>query len=396
MEGFAEKIKRHALHVATNGAHCATEETTKQALILPLLDVLGFSPYDPLKVRAEHAADLPGIKTGERVDYALYSHGDPVMFIEAKPFSAKLTAHGSQIARYFNATPGVKVAILSNGREWRFFTDLRRPNIMDGEPFYKVDFLNLADTDPEQLARFHYEQFQTDNLRSFAESRVYLAQFRHAIESSLRDVDDEFVRFIAIRANLEAKLTTRFLETVAPIVRQAVAEAVSDMVVTGLTAQPIAPPMVAQAEASLPDNDGDQVDPNNPKIITTAAERKLLATVRDILGGLIDPQDIIGKDTESYYAILYQGKNNRWLLRYDGDRAAPHIWFPCELTEADDAKLQASGMKRGSGNTIRLDKPEHIARLFSYLSAALSWCMDDSNFTKKKGGGNDAPTAAAE
>jgi len=61
-----------------------------------------------------------------------------------------------------------------------------------------------------------------------------------------------------------------------------------------------------------------------------------------------------------------------WLLRYDGDRATPHIWLPYELTEADDAKLQANGMKRGSGNTIRLDRPEHITRLFSYLGAALS------------------------
>lgn len=386
MEGFAEKIKRHAEHIAANGAHCITEETTKQALILPLLDILGFSPYDPLKVRAEHAADLPGIKTGERVDYALHSNGKPVMFIEAKPYSAKLTGHGSQIARYFNATPGVKIAILTNGREWRFFTDLRQPNIMDSEPFYRVDFLSLNDTDAEQIARFHHDQFHTENLRNFAETRHYLVQFRQAIENSLREVDPEFIRYLAIRAKLETKLTARFLENVTPIVRQAVAEAVSGMVVTGLTA-PAPPPAPLEENAQT----GEQPDPNNPKIITTAAERKLLELVRDMLGGAVTPQDLIGKDTENYYAILYQGKTNRWLLRYNGDRATPLIWLPYQLTAEDEDRLKHIGMVRGSGNSILLEKPEHITRLLVHLYDALAWCQDDANFTRKKGE-NDVQT----
>lgn len=45
MEEFKKRIAAHIEHVKKVGAHCATEETTKQALILPLLDILGFSPY---------------------------------------------------------------------------------------------------------------------------------------------------------------------------------------------------------------------------------------------------------------------------------------------------------------------------------------------------------------
>lgn len=72
MNAFRDKLKAHVLHVASVGQHCNTEETTKQALILPLLETLGFHPYDPTKVKAEYGADFPGVKVGERVDYALF------------------------------------------------------------------------------------------------------------------------------------------------------------------------------------------------------------------------------------------------------------------------------------------------------------------------------------
>ncbi|MGL4718331.1 MAG: type I restriction endonuclease, partial [Kluyvera intermedia] len=52
MDAFKNRLKLHSEHVKNVGLHCTTEETTKQALILPFLDILGFSPYDPQKVKA--------------------------------------------------------------------------------------------------------------------------------------------------------------------------------------------------------------------------------------------------------------------------------------------------------------------------------------------------------
>jgi hypothetical protein len=90
---FRDRLLAHTEHVDKVGHICTTEETTKQALILPLLDILGFSAFDPTKVRAEYQADFAGVKDGERVDYALFCNGQTVMFIEAKPYSEKLTNH---------------------------------------------------------------------------------------------------------------------------------------------------------------------------------------------------------------------------------------------------------------------------------------------------------------
>jgi len=118
MQEFKQRVMAHVEHIKTVGSHCSTEETTKQALILPFLNILEFNPFDPQKVKAEYGANLPGVKATERVDYALFSAGNPAMFIEAKAYSEKLTNHAGQLARYFNSTPGVAVAAITNGREW--------------------------------------------------------------------------------------------------------------------------------------------------------------------------------------------------------------------------------------------------------------------------------------
>src|SRR5688572_30365735 len=112
MEKFEEQLRHHATHVEEMGVHCISEETTKQALILPLMNILDFTPHNPLKVQSEYLADFPGIKKTEKVDYALFHEGQPVMFVEAKAYCEKLGNHAPQLARYFNSTPGVRIAAL--------------------------------------------------------------------------------------------------------------------------------------------------------------------------------------------------------------------------------------------------------------------------------------------
>lgn len=386
MPNFKENLLKHVEHVKNVGPHCATEETTKQALILPFLNILDFNPFDPTKVKAEYGADLPGVKNNERVDYALFSENHPVMFIEAKPFTDKLTNHTSQLARYFNATPGVAIAAITNGREWRFFTDLKHQNIMDETPFLTVDFASLSDSDADQLSRFRHDNFQPDKLKSFAEERMYVGIFQGVIESCLRDPDADFVKFVAMRANLAAKLTGKFIETITPIVKHSVAEAISRMVVSGLSA-PL-PPVIVQTQlaeepaAVVVPVDTDMVDPNNAKIITTAAERKVLGIVQSVLEGQVPAEEIVGKDTESYYTVLYQGKTNRWILRYVGDRAKPHVFFNCPLTEQHKAQANKRGLEMGASNSIILMKPEHLMKLTGLINEALAFCQDDNNFKR--------------
>lgn len=87
--GFKEDVDRLATQVKKRAEHINNEETTKQALIIPFLQILGYDVFDPLEVKSEYLADF-GKKKSEKVDYAIFDNGKPIIFIEAKPVNEKL------------------------------------------------------------------------------------------------------------------------------------------------------------------------------------------------------------------------------------------------------------------------------------------------------------------
>ena len=382
MEDFNRRVRAHADHIQKVSALCTTEETTKQALILPLLDILGFSAYDPSKVRAEHFSDFPGAKISERVDYALFCNAVPVMFIEAKAHHQLLTNHCPQLSRYFNATPEVSIAAITNGQEWRFFTDLVHKNVMDEKPFLTMDLARPSDDDALQLLRFHHDQFQPDALRALAEESIYLSEFKQVLTLVLKDCDLDFVKYVAGRAQIQRTFTARFLEAMQPLVKQALAQSISGLVASSLSTAPAAqagPEVLPAAAPQAPDLDAPHIDPLNPKIVTTAQERRLLQVCQEIL----PLEDLQGKDTESYYNVLYQGKSNRWLVRFWGDKKRPALQFGIPLTDAHRAEIKRARMELGSRETVFLDKPENLQRLAGLLADALNFCKNDENFKRK-------------
>lgn len=386
---FKDKVLNHMQHVINVGKHCTTEETTKQALILPLLAILGFNPYDPTKVKAEYAADFPGAKNHEKVDYALFCHDVPVMFIEAKAYSEELTNHCPQLSRYFNASPEVAVAAITNGREWRFFTDLKNKNIMDNSPFLRIKLDNLDAAKIKPLKQFCHDAFQPEALRTLAEESVYLSAFTQTISDSLKNIDPDFVRYIASRSNVGRQLNQRFIESITPIVRNAVEKAVSEMVLSGLAMAKNV--QVDSAEMTVPDSSKvDQdvelddmkpiIDPENSKIVTTYAERLLFELIVRIVGEDIDVQH---KDTESYFSVLFQGKTNRWIVRYFDNKQRPAIQLPIELTDDVVREVTRSGLEV-SGNYIIIEYPENILRISGLIMDSLEYCQNDDNFSRKK------------
>lgn len=386
MEAFISRLKSHIEHVKKVGEYCSTEETTKQALILPLLDILGFNPYDPTRVLAEFAADFPGAKATERVDYALYCNGQPVMFIEAKPYIADLTNHTPQLSRYFNSSLGVTIGAITNGREWRFFTDLINTNVMDEKPFLTIDFTKAHPEDLTQLAEFKHDNFHAEKLRFFAEENQYIQQFKSVIKKSINEVDIDFVRYVAQQASIPRQLNTKFLESIQPFVQQAVQQAISDTVVKGLssptiiTAQPIEQKQIKEdplvLEVALePDF---IVNPDNEKIITTKEERDLLRIVTELLPEI----ELEGRDTESYYSILYQNKTNRWLFRYDVNRKRPTISFIVPVDDSRKLELERAGLEVQNNGAIFIEKPEHIYRMVGILRDSLNYCINDENFKR--------------
>lgn len=56
----------------------------------------------------------------EKIDYSIYVKGVTSIFVECKALGAAVEDHDGQLSRYFNSTPSVKLAILTNGLQYRF------------------------------------------------------------------------------------------------------------------------------------------------------------------------------------------------------------------------------------------------------------------------------------
>ena len=141
----------------------------------------------------------------------------------------KQSLHDAQLCRYFNATQDVGLGIITNGIEYRFFTDLVNTNIMDVKPFLVVDMLNLKESDFENLIRFKKESFNKLSLIKYAEELVYTSSLDDRIKELLKNPDDEFVKYLIKDFDIQ-RITSNVLDKFRPIVKKSISNAVLDIV----------------------------------------------------------------------------------------------------------------------------------------------------------------------
>ena len=129
---FLDQVRSIAARAEKQLSKIRTEEATKNALVMPLISALGYNVFDPSEVIPEFIADV-GVKKGEKVDYAILKNGKVVILFECKAATVSLDdCHASQLYRYFSVTDA-RVAVLTNGLDYRFYSDLEQPNRMDSK-----------------------------------------------------------------------------------------------------------------------------------------------------------------------------------------------------------------------------------------------------------------------
>ena len=71
---FIDEIKTLAAKIPKVTKNINTEEATKNALVLPMINILGYNIFDPKEVTPEFTTDH-GTKKGEKVDFAIFKDG---------------------------------------------------------------------------------------------------------------------------------------------------------------------------------------------------------------------------------------------------------------------------------------------------------------------------------
>lgn len=318
IRGLSEQVRRRQVHIKG-------EEATKQALILPFLGALGFDVYDPTVVQPEYVADFAKKKSGgpmEKVDYAIHLNGSPAIFVECKAIDTDLPNHDAQLARYFNASPSVKTAILTNGLRYRFFTDLQEPNIMSAEPFFEFDILSFNDRDLETLRLFTRDVYDPAAVHTSAEDLIYVAKLTGLVGELLRNPSENFIRFLLNEVDLVAgkRLTARVIDRFIPVVRKAIQTTLLEMATRSIklgTEEPKPAPPAPQAAPEPPAQAATPApEAAGPKIVTTAEELEAYEIVKKLCAdsSYSNKYSVGYKDAAGRFYI-HMGNVRSWFIR---------------------------------------------------------------------------------
>lgn len=416
-----DKIKAVAAQIlnrvpATRGKG---EQATKQSLVLPMLDALGYDIWDPAEVCPEYDADFAVKKAGqkEKVDVAILLASLPRIFVETKPVDEPLDGHEGQLARYFNATRTVTLAILTNGLEWRFFTDTGDPNVMDSQPFH-IARLDAADQGLDVLARFARNTFSPDAIRDYATELRYTAQMaaflRNELDLKDREPSEYFIRWILKAEHMYTGVVNAgVVERFRPITKDALTRVIREIVRRSISAmeQEAAQGVNAPPGAGIPSReslaaDSERIDPvasdtaasdyqalQKPGIETTERELRAFEIVKELFekwersgGTIFDgatrkaiPLEISYKDTTGYFGI-YFNKPSWWVMRvciagrknWAGFNVSDEIGTP--LIPQDMVRLEPHPY---SDFRVQIADPEDLYRLQAIVTAAFEKTVAD-------------------
>lgn len=304
-----DALKSLGTRIETLAPNITNEEQTKNAFIMPFFQTLGYDVFNPLEFVPEFTADV-GIKKGEKVDYAMVIDGAPQILIECKSINENLTNHDSQLFRYFGTTSS-KFGLLTNGREYRFYTDLDEQNKMDSTPFLTIDLTNIKDNQFLELAKFHKENFDVDKITSSAAELKYLNNLKNFLSDNLNDPTEGFVAYLVsqIYDGIKTKST---LEKFSPIIKKGFNQFITERVNEKLSAT-----LNTSVETKTID-ESEELSENTPNdgIITTPEELEAFTVFKVASKDFIDPSRLYYRDTKSYFGILIDDNNRKWVFRF--------------------------------------------------------------------------------
>lgn len=308
LEIFSDQLKNIGKRVEQLKPSIGTEEATKTSLIMPFFQTLGFDIFNPIEFVPEFTADV-GIKKGEKVDYAIVLNGLPVILIEAKSINENLSNHDSQLFRYFGTT-NAKFGILTNGEEYRFYTDLEVQNKMDSEPFLTLNITDIKSNQFSELSKFHKENFDIDKITSSASELKYLGSLKDFLGKQFDNPGEEFVRYL-VGEIYEGQKTKATIEKFNPIIKKGVNQFITERVNEKISAA--LNTSVASSETdTIVDAESSVI---NEEVITTSEELESFTIVKLILKETIDISRIYYRDNKSYFNILLDDNIRKWIIR---------------------------------------------------------------------------------
>ena len=358
---ITDRIQEMGAKVRAQKASIATEEGTKNAFVMPFIStVLGYDVFNPSEVIPEFIADV-GIKKGEKIDYALVHNGEVQILIEVKKATEPLDVrYASQLFRYFAVT-NARVAILTNGETYEFYTDLDAPNRMDSKPYLVLDLTAIDETLLPEVAKLTKESFDLDSVVNAAGKLKIIGQIKRLLTTQFKEPSDELLRLFAANIYPGRPFTQRIREELSRLVIKATTqflnEQVRERLKTALDDDNKTVKDDVKDPAQMSPLDSAAEDDLQEDIHTTDEELEGYRIVRAIVCSEVSANRVIGRDSKTYFAVILDNNNRKSIAR---------LWFNRKqkyLSIFGDDKVETR---------LPIESPEDIYQYATQLRATVN------------------------
>ena len=235
-----EELKNLSKKIREYSGQDLSEADTETFCFEPFIKLLGFEP-NPADMQKQYPADISG---GNRTaDYAIKKDGVPIMIVECKRLEDNLDDDFEQLKGYFSAVSGARFGVLTNGRLYRFYTDLDESNLMDSDPFLEIDLFDIKPVLVAELERFTKSRFDVDKALAAAHNLKYSKAVRQFLMELLESPTADFITYVASEVNITINTSDR-RQQITEIVQQVLKEfkeEVTDPLLPPLLPGPVPP-----------------------------------------------------------------------------------------------------------------------------------------------------------
>jgi hypothetical protein len=316
------KLKLQQLHERVDSLkdQINTEEATKNAFVMPFIQILGYDIFNPTEVIPEFICDI-GTKKGEKIDYVIKKDGEPILIIECKKWNENVDAHNSQLHRYYHVSKS-RFGVLTNGHIYNFYADLEKPNIMDEKPFFTLDISDLKETSLKILQNFSKNGYNLAEILDSAEGLKYIKAIRKEFEKEIQEPSDEMVRLLVNRffsKPLTAPRLVSFKQYTKKAFSTSINETINFRLKNALNISETVPSKATEQTNAIDEN------VETPKFITTEEEVEGSQIIKAILREVLPSSRIAFRDTQSYFGILLDDNNRKPICRLHFNSANKYV-----------------------------------------------------------------------
>lgn len=308
---FKDAVKQLGDRVNKLKTQIQTEEATKNAFIMPFLQMIGYDVFNPLEVVPEYVTDI-GTKKGEKIDYAIFKNGQPIILVECKHWAQNLDLHDGQLLRYFHVSKA-KFGILTNGVQYRFYSDLVEANKMDEKPFLEFDIAEIRENQIEELRKFHKSTFDIDSIVNTASELKYTNELKQLISKEFNSPSEPFVRLFATQV-YSGRLTANVLEQFTNLTKRSLSQYVSDLITERLKSALNKEAEKEKKEVAERMEEAGEPGEDN-KVNTTSDEIEAFYIIKGILRSTVDVSRIYYRDAQSYFSVILDDNNRKPVCR---------------------------------------------------------------------------------